>query len=270
MSDVPRLHQSIAHVLTSRSPLHAWQRHKELGATPSEPSEAKDVGSIIDKLILGGGPDVVIIQHENFKTKDAQNTREAVRKNGAIPVLARRYYELQDIAKAVKVQLETKGFTFWEHGATKLKLEWTDPVYGVACAGEIDHYDEPTIWDLKTTRDASPKALSRSVVEYGYDIQSAAYRQAIETLHHELLGRVRMLFLFVETEPPYAVTVAEPNGMMRAMGEHKWERACKAWRDCIASGVWPGYSDEVVEVEPKPWHLEEELQEAGDVIECIR
>jgi PDDEXK-like domain of unknown function (DUF3799) len=266
--ELPRLHQSIAHVLISRSPLHAWQRHKLLGATPSEPTEATDRGTFIDKMILGGGPELEVIDAPDWRTKAAQEARAAAREVGSIPILVGRYESLMETVKAIRAQLKARGLLF-AAGERKVKLRWTEPYYGVECGGELDYLAAPTIYDLKTTKDASPNAIARSMVDYGYDIQHAAYRQALETLRPELAGKSRMLFLFVETEPPYALTIAEPSGTMRSLGAHKWDRACRTWRDCLASGVWPGYADDVVQIEALPWQMTQELQEEGDVIESV-
>jgi hypothetical protein len=265
---IPRLHQSIAHVLVSRSPLHAWQRHRLLGATASEPTEATDRGTFIDKMVLGGGPEIEVLDFPDFKTKAAQAARDEARVAGSLPILIGKYEPAMKVVEAIRAQLKARGMRF-DKGQSKVELRWKEPVYGVECGGEIDFLDVPTIFDLKTTRDASPDAIALSMVKYGYDIQHAAYRQAIETMHPELVGKVRMLFVFAETEPPYAVTIAEPAGTMRSLGSHKWDRACRVWSECLASGIWPGYSDDVVQIEARPWQMENELQEAGDVIESV-
>lgn len=263
---VVRLHQSIAHVLISRSPLHAWQRHKMLGAEPDEATDAKDRGSILDGMLLGGGPAIAVIDAENFRTKAAQDERDAARAAGAIPVLARKHEELSAIAEALRSQLARKKLYPFS-GESKRRIEWTDPEFGVACAGELDHVKGATILDLKMTRDASPDAIAIAMVRYGYDIQHAAYTQALATVEPALAGRVKMLFVFAEYDPPYAVTVAEPSGTMRSLGHFKWARACRIWGECLASGIWPGYSDDVVQIEAKPWQLTEAMEEEGDVIE---
>lgn len=264
---VPRLHQSIAHVLISRSPLHAWAIHPDLGGQSTKGSAAKTTGSLVDAMLLGSGPDVVVIDPVDYPNKkggipdgwtnDAiREARDSAIAAGKLPILKGEHSELISTVETLRARLAEKGIEF--SGASQVPVEWTSPNAGVACAGRLDHLlDDLTIYDLKTTRNASEEAIQRSMISYGYDIQRAAYVEAIETLHPELMGRVRFRFLFCEVEPPYAVTVADAAGTMRALGEHKWRRACETWARCLETGLWPGYSDDVMQIEAKPWQLSE-------------
>jgi hypothetical protein len=97
-------------------------------------------------------------------------------------------------------------------------------------------------------------------VEYGYDIQGVAYPRALERLEPELVGRVDMLFLFCEIEPPYSVLPARPDGALREIGLQRWLRAAQKWRTCLESGEWPDYADEgPVVLEAMAWDITREL-----------
>jgi hypothetical protein len=43
--------------------------------------------------------------------------------------------------------------------------------------------------------------------------------------------------------------------MYADMGNQKVERGIKVWRECLKSGVWPGYPQTIYTVEPMPWNL---------------
>lgn len=258
----PRLHQSIAHVLVTRSPLHAWEAH--LGRAVREETPAMLRGTILDRLLFGVGPELQVVEAKDWRTNAAKDQRDAAVAAGRLPVLAHQLEEYGEAVAAINLGLAARGIVL--DGQSQVEVEWTSEE-GVKCAGRLDHLKltQATILDLKTTFNASPEAIQRHMVDHGADIQRAAYVEAIETLHPQLAGRVRMQFVYAETSPPYAITIAEPAGSMRALGSAKWRRAKRVWAECLTSGHWPAYSDTVVQIESRPWQLEEEMTKAGPV-----
>ena len=264
--EVPRLSPSIAHILISKSPLHAWQAHRLLGAAAGDaldPTEAQRRGTVLDKLLFGVGPELEVLPFDSWRSKDAQAARDAAIAAGKLPVLDAQIVEYGDTVTRIREGLARKGVVL--DGESQQPITWESD--GVLCKGIPDHVvlARGQIYDLKTTTDASPEGIARSMARYGSHMQAAAYVEAVEKTHPELAGRVRMHFLYCEVAPPYAVTVAEAAGSMRSLGEAKWRRAVRTWRECLASGVWPDYADDVVRIEAKPWMLDEEMTKAAPV-----
>lgn len=256
-----RLHQSTAHVLVAKSPLHARYRLDN----QVEPTEPMLRGIIVDRLLFGVGPEIAEIEADDYRSKAAREARDAARKARKIPVLAEALANHRTTADAIRANLRDEGIIL--SGESQVEVEWTSPL-GVLCAGRMDHLifqgGRAIILDLKTTVNAHPDAVTRSLVDHGADIQRAAYTEAIETLHPAYAGRVDMLFLFAEIEPPYAITVAECAGTMRALGEFKWEKAQRIWQQCLRTNRWPGYGR--TSIEAKPWQMTEAMEES-DVIQ---
>lgn len=267
MSDaaLPLLSPSMAHLLISRSPLHAWQKHYLLGGegVVDESTDAQERGKLLDRLIFGVGPDIAVVDADSWRTNAAKEAREIARAAGKLPVLEPKYTPLINLAAKLKGKMEAKGVIL--DGDSQARLLWESD--GVKCKGKLDHLrlHAGVIYDLKTCENAAPSGLDRSMVNYGSDIQHAAYVEAVETLHPGLAGRVKMRFVYCEIEPPYEVVVAKLAGTMRQRGEALWSRAKATWKECLASGRWPGYSavDEEIEVEAKPWALEEAVLPKG-------
>ncbi len=122
------------------------------------------------------------------------------------------------------------------------------------------HLANSLILDLKTCQSAHPKAIARSMIDHGADVQWAAYTSAIRKLNPLMAGREDMAFLFVEELPEGSpnrvlLTVARPDGSMREHGRARWEHACEKWAACLKSGVWPGYG--TVSVAAPNWALTE-------------
>jgi hypothetical protein len=90
------------------------------------------------------------------------------------------------------------------------------------------------------------------VYEFGYDLKAAMYLRGVKAVTGVA---PRWRWIVVETKPPYLVSVVEPSEAMLAVGNAKLDRALEMWRDCLASGLWPGYGREVHIGEPPSWEL---------------
>lgn len=260
--EVPRLSPSIAKIMVNRSPLHAWQAHRLLGGgTGGESTDAQNVGKVLEALVYNQTLDsFAILDFDNYKKKDAQEARDDALAHNKTPILARELEVHIAAAVIIKRRLADQGVTF-EGGEYQKLIEWTCPLTGANCKGYMDYYETALIWDLKAVADASPKKVQRSFVDYGWDIAAAGYVDGVETLFPELVGRVKIVFPFAETDPPYAVHLYEPAAMMRELGGSKWHRAKQVWSECIETGVWPGYFSGVGKISPTPWQMTELDQE---------
>jgi hypothetical protein len=152
----------------------------------------------------------------------------------------------------------------FERERTEVALEWgyESDAGDVTCRSMLDHVsaDWTTVDDLKTCESAHPRDVERSFLKYGYDIQHAAYVHAAEALKPELAGRVKMRFVFVETEPPFGVSIVVPDGAMREYGNRRWHRAATVWAGCTIANKWPDYEGEQTVTVPA-WALAQEEEE---------
>ena len=87
-------------------------------------------------------------------------------------------------------------------------------------------------------------------------IQAAAYVEAVETLHPELLGRVRFIFQWQEQKAPYALSPPiEMSEAFMSLGRAQWRAACRLWDVALKHGSFPGYSPHPHLACPPPWEL---------------
>lgn len=254
---VPRLSQSTANILLNQSPAHAYAYHKLLGNVTKKSTKALDLGTLIDALLLGPGKKKFrVLDYANFTTKVAQAAKADAIAAGEIPVLREKYEEAEEVCIILRDKMFAKGISLVD-GFSHYEVEWKNAETGVLCRGELDHLLMPDILDVKTAASAKPDAFARSVQSYGYDVQAAAYIEAVEFLRPDLVGRVTMRFVVAETEPPYAVTPITLDGQFKALGRAKWLAACARWKECLSTGVWPDYGTAMVS--PKPWMMTEAL-----------
>lgn len=258
----PALSYSIAKVLLDESAAHAYDLHPRLGGRRREPTATFDHGSLVHALVLGAGSKIEVVHAKDWRTKDARLAREGARAVGHIPVLADAYSEAKVAAEHITANLAKAGVAFT--GRSEVAVAWQEEVSTGTpwCRGMVDHLIlEPTrafIYDLKTCRSAHPKTCAKQVIDYGYELQAHAYTRAIEVLHPRLAGRVHFMLCFVETEPPYAVTVGLRDGLMRERGQRRWDDALNRWAFNLRHNHWPAYSTAPVVLESPTWLLQAE------------
>lgn len=259
---VLHLSPSIAAVLLSRSPLHAWQQHSMGGNKRPETTDPMRAGKLIDRLLFRTGPEVVIVDADSWRTNAAKAARDEAEARGAIAVLKEKHDEADRVANDIRASLFDRGINL-NDAQCQVRTVWNSD--GVPCKGFLDaridgmatgSYLGPFIdvYDLKVTDNAAPSALK---LDLRARLQWAAYLEAEETLHPECAGRVRVRFIFAETTGE--LTIAEPDGQLQALAKAQWRRAVATWGECLRLGKWPGFSREVARLDCKPWEFDAEL-----------
>ena len=228
---------------------------REHGSTPTK---AMERGTAAHLAVLGVGPDLVVVDAPDWRTKTARAKRDAARAEGAVPLLAAEYERVLAMAEAIR-QHPVAGPLFAPgDGLAEVSLFWTDPDTGVACRARLDWARTPrpgrrlVIADYKTTTDASPQAIGRSIATYGYHQQGEWYETGAAACGLAPDGAV-MLLVFQETTAPYVVTVAQlaPSDLMLAAAKNAAAR--RRFAECTASGVWPGYADNPLIIQQPTW-----------------
>ena len=108
--------------------------------------------------------------------------------------------------------------------------------------------------DLKTCEDASPRAFEKSIAQWGYYRQAAYYLDGCKLLNREFENFV---LIAVEKNPPYAVVVYPIDPLAIRLGRIEYERDLATYRECLETGIWPGYQDQVLSL---PFWKQKELE----------
>lgn len=262
MNEIARLSPSIAKTLLNKSPKHAWLEHRLLGGMKKEPSDSMIRGKILEAHILNGGvisdKEYEVLDFSDYRTKEAQGAKEAVISQGRTPVLQKKIDEYAAAGARLKQEIAKRKIDL--RGLYQHTVNWEYDA--VPCKGVLDIFNPETgiIIDLKSTEDASPEGIQRSFVNFGYDLQDAAYPEGIVTQDATLAGRVKMLFIFFEVAEPFGIAVRETSGTMKEYGRSRWERAKRLWGECLKIGKWPGYPEGIQYIDAPGWLLSKEEQ----------
>lgn len=216
-----------------------------------------EIGQAAHKEVLGVGADLVLVDRDRWDTKEVKAQVAEIRATGGVPLKRAAYDEIQAMAAKLREHPMAAALLNPAHGRPELSLFWNDPRTGVGQRARVDWLHEraggrTVIVDYKTTINAHPDALSKTLHTYGYHIQGAFYADGAQTLG---LGDDDTLFvlIFQEKTAPYLVSCVQldPHALRTGRDLKAW--ATDIYAECTASGHWPGYGDGIDYVSLPPW-----------------
>jgi hypothetical protein len=228
-------------------------------AHPPQPTHAMEIGTAAHKLVLGIGAQLVIIDAKDYRTKAAQETRDAARAAGKVPLLPGEYAQAQAMADAVRAHPVAAALFNPDGGAPERSLFWQDPQTGVWLRSRLDWLPHQVrawgqrmvITDLKSAAAADKASVTKAMQNYGYFQQAPFYSDGVRVLG--LDDDPAFVFVFVESAPPHLVSVVQLDDDAMAAGRARNRIAIERYRDCMEAGVWPGYSSEIETISLPSW-----------------
>ena len=298
----PPLHYSIAKLLITDTPEDAYlqsaagravdedEDDEEADDDETEPSRARESGSLLDKLLttsesydplsipeipytatLKKKTDVVrhrewsgyrVISASSYSTTAAKQCKADAKERGLTPILEHKLLRALRRVELVRARLELAGVEF-EPQDCQVPVFWVEIASDgtpVQCAARLDQLvravpgsDERIIRDLKETRSIRPKAWANAVYDFRYHMQAAVYRRAV----FAVTGMPATFeWVLVRSTTVPQVARRAPSHEWIEMGEAEWSHAVDVWATCVKSGMWPGWEMRGVEtVYPEPYHL---------------
>ncbi|MFA4972930.1 MAG: PD-(D/E)XK nuclease-like domain-containing protein [bacterium] len=139
---------------------------------------------------------------------------------------------------------------------------WADPDTGLLCKGRSDvlGFKTGSVVDLKTTRSAARNQFERSLYQYGYHVQAAHYLAGVRACGIDIKSGEEgggFVIIAVEPFPPYAIQVFRLLDPVVGWGEEERRKLLEKWAACEASGIWPGYPDDIQDLSLPPWATRE-------------
>lgn len=218
-----------------------------------------DIGHAAHQLVLGAGPELVVVDHPNWQTKAARLERDYARAAGKVPLLADQHARVLAMADALR-QHPTASLLFEPgRGRPEQSLFWQDAETGVWCRARLDWLPDRLegrrmiVPDYKTADAVDLDSLMRACATYRYYQQDAWYRAAVRALG--LAGDdVTFVLVFQCKTPPYLVTLATMDPTAQRLGAFQNRQAIELYARCQESGQWPGHAGDVVELHLPPWY----------------
>jgi hypothetical protein len=242
----PSLTQSIAKILLDQSPKHAWTAHPRLNPDFEEDNDKKfDLGNVAHALILGRGKDFEILPFDDYRTKAAQQARDAAHESGKVSILDEQFRRASDMVEEAWQQLSKHE----DHDAFQVlyrsketMIAWQEDGIWFRALVDCISDDLCTVDDYKTTgMSVAPHVIGLRAESAGWHIQAAFIERGLDVLDPVNIGKRKFRFIAQETAPPHALTVMHMDEHWMTMGHKQVDIAAAIWRRCIKGDSWPGY-----------------------------
>jgi hypothetical protein len=146
---------------------------------PQPFKQAWNFGKAAHRVLLGKGEEIVISPYDEFRTKEAKAFRDETRASGKTLMKASEMVHVEAMATAARVN--PKIDAAFSNGQAELVIVWYDDVYKVWCRAMLDYWNPAgLVPDYKSCLSANYFEFKRAVWRYGYDIQSAFYREGVK------------------------------------------------------------------------------------------
>lgn len=244
-SGIKKLLRSPAHYIVERT-------------APRAPSDAMKIGTAVHTLVLEPQRAGEIIAMPGFNLRTKAGRDESV--DWAEAHQSCQSFDAQTHERIVRaaeaVRAHPGAARLLCDGAAERSIFWRDAKESIECRARFDwHRDDGGIVDLKTTRDASPDAFSRSIANFEYHVSAAHYWLGAE----HVLGASPAFWAFVcvEVEPPFGVACYVLDAASIRAGMARCERAYRTFRECVDSQQWPAYPETIDVIGAPSWALRE-------------
>lgn len=243
--------------LIHRSPLHYYcEKLGEDAEKKRKKTKAMDIGTAFHILALE--PDkfdthVAVSPKLDLRTVKGKETFEDFCASNAGKIIL-RHDDMEDMREMAKSIREHKAarYLLQGKGMVEASMFFREEIYQVDCRIRPDWMrDDGLLIDIKTTENAAPEQFDRHFWNYRYHVQAAFYLDGYAAVH----GRPAQGFTFiaVEKSPPYAVSVRLITEEYALIGRRAYMQDIEQFAKCQAEHAWPGYGDDVREIQPPAW-----------------
>lgn len=221
--------------LIARSPAHFRYQ------SPREATRGMEIGTAIHTALLE--PERFSFDYVLLKDVDdrrASAYKEACKAHPSSNVLTSPESDhVSGMQEAVYSHDQARA-ALTQEGCTEASLFVNDPKTGVMVRVRFDLLTESgEAYDLKKCQDARPIMFSRSIFNYGYNVQSAFYQDAYEWATGKPLKCFKIIA--VEERLPHAVMVYRLDDTAIAEGRRVYREALNLYAQCLETGHWPAY-----------------------------
>lgn len=245
-----------------RSPAHLrWELDH-----PTPPTDAMVFGSALHTMILE--PSLFDMQYAVAPKCDKRTNagkavwNEFVESNQDKTILdADDRKAIEEMASAIH-EHEIAGPLVDASSDTELTGLHIDDESGLLCKFRVDAYSQllATVFDVKTTVDASRREFERAIFRYGYHRQGARYIDGMRALgfpveHYTIIA--------CEKTAPYAVAVYRLLEDTIRLGREENRQLLQLYAACKQAKTWPGYPNAVQDIGVPAWakkQIEEEIR----------
>jgi hypothetical protein len=234
------------------------EHYRHLLANPRKDTPAMALGGLAHALTLSPGePHDCVAKDWDGRTKEGKARAAEVAAMGMTVVDADDWAAAHGMAEAVRRHPGAQQI-LGAPGMAEVELAWD--LDGERYGGRADWIGASgAIWDLKTCRSAALRTCQRTIIDRHYHGQLAWYRWGLEASGGPPREEQPMPgIIWVENAAPYCVRAQELSPAFVRLGDALVDELLALRAQCLRSGRWPGYGDEIQVVDPPIWAVERE------------
>lgn len=268
--DAPSVSSTVLRAVEQRSLRHGWIA-SHLNPEREESSQNHfRLGTALHSLAFEGElskKHFAISQYEEFRTNEAKAWRDAQMNAGKAVLKQKELKVVKDMCDALLEEPAIQQGLFDPRGEVETSVIHKDPETGLYIKVRPDVVPvNPVLVDLKSTADASRRAVERSVIDYGYHMQLALAAEVIEKVVGTPIEECWLVM--IEKEAPHTVVFAEIDMALVAWGRVLNRGALRKFADCLAKGHdakhFPkNYRDGELTVKTPQWYHEQLTNRQG-------
>lgn len=148
------------------------------------------------------------------------------------------------IAMRDKVNASSEAMQLIRDSRIENSFFWQDEHSGFLLKARPDILHQNMIVDLKTTSDASPRAFQHEMVKYGYHVQFAMIRDAVEVIEGRRIDN--FINIVIETKYPYNMGIYIIDEETINSGEEKYKTLCVELKEAIATNNFQDYGIQTI------------------------
>lgn len=270
----PSVSSTVLRAVEQRSLRHGWLASH---LNPDKAESSKDhfrLGTALHSIAFEGElskKHFAISEFDEFRTNEAKRWRDA-QINAGRTVLKKKDLKLvRDMCDALLEEPAIQQGLFDEKGEVETSVIHRDEETGLWLKVRPDVVPvNPVLVDLKSTADASRRAVERSVIDYGYHMQLALAAEVIEKVVDTPIEECWLVM--IEHEAPHTVVFAEIDMDLISWGRVLNRGAMRRFAECLAKGReakhFPrNYRDGELTIRTPTWYHEQlaKRQEADEL-----
>lgn len=246
--DGPAMSSSGLRTIAAQSPAHYWVTSPHnVARVEAEQKDELNFGSAAHCLLLGeaGFREKYAVRPEEFsdwRKAAAKQWRDEMIDAGRVIITPGQVEAIRGMAEALAADpLVQAGLL---NGRVERSIFWRDAVTGLWLKARPDVLPEGDgmVADYKSTTDASPEAVQRAIVNYGYAMQLALIGEGLKQVAG--VEMTDAVLVFQEKAPPFAVNVVIVEQEWIGWASRQLRRAVDTAARCFESGEWPSYPGE--------------------------
>ncbi|MEN9449492.1 MAG: Synechococcus phage, partial [Pseudomonadota bacterium] len=232
-----------------RSPYHYWYKYLNPDYKSESATPPQILGNALHTYVLEPNEfdkRYFVIPKFNKVTKEGKERWQTIKSElgNRETLSADQYQTLQYMAASFKknklvIQLIEKA-------EIEQSLYWTDPDTGILCKCRPDILRPNLVGDLKTTKDGSAKAFSKTINEYCYHIQAAMIQEALKNIKQIIIKD--FFFLIIEKKAPYATAIYPLDQASLEQGRYEFKKLLADYKQCLETNEWPSYEIQEISI----------------------